>query len=275
VRWVCRASAVNSMPAGSCPAARRSVISTVSMGISLVLAGIARCASTTAGSCSLGWVQAASRCGAGRSPSRAPRTVLPSTATGVRPAPGGGGGSWAAVQAATTASRASRSTVLAIRRMVASLGAVTCPVSGSGTAPRASSSARPAPAAHCAAPTKDSNPALAMLITSTPSTHPVGCRRAPPGRGSGTARTAVSRPPAPPAGAPPGADVVAEDEHTGTAPADDDWLRHRDHQQSRARPRVPPETRRVYNKPVTSVTPAPILDVTGPWGRGAQRGRRR
>jgi len=84
--------------------------------------------------------------------------------------------------------------------------------------------ARPAAAAHCAAAPKDSNPALAMLITSTPSTNTVGCRRAPPGRGSGTARNAVSRSPGPPEGATAGPDAVGEDDDTGTAPADDDWL---------------------------------------------------
>lgn len=84
--------------------------------------------------------------------------------------------------------------------------------------------ARPAAAAHCAAAPKDSNPAPVKLITSTPSTNAVGCRRAPPRRGSGTLRSAASRSPAPPEGPTPGRDTAEEDDDTGTAPADDDWL---------------------------------------------------
>ena len=106
------------------------------------LARVCRCARTTGFWC----VAADNRCGARPLPSRAPRTVSPSIATASR-SPLGEPGWWATVQVATAASKSTASTLVASRRIVASLGAITAPLSRSGAAPNDSSSWGPAGAA--------------------------------------------------------------------------------------------------------------------------------
>src|SRR5659263_658350 len=258
--WVCSASRVNTMRDGSCPAVRRSSRSVVTMGISLVLPGISRWARTTG----VWWVAADSRCGAARSPTRAPRTALPSIAT-ARRGPSFSALTSLAVQAASTASNASLSIRVAIRRSVASLGATTAPVSGSGAAPSVSSRRAEAAAAHCAEAAKDPSPAQVNDITSTPSTYAIGWRRPPSRRGSGTERSARSRSPACSADTSLERVGVREDGYTGAAPADDAWLRHRHHRWSRVRPPEYHQTRSACNSPVTPDMPPHIADVTGPW----------
>ena len=165
-----------------------------------------------------------SRCGAGWSGVRAPRTVLPSTATATRSPPVLASPVPVAVQVATAASKAAVSRRVAILRIVASLGAATSPVSGSGSAPNASSSPGGAAAAHWAAPVQDSKPEQANETTSTPRTNPSGCRRPPPGRGSGTVFSTCSRFPADSVDTTRGRAAMGEDGDTGAAPTDDDWL---------------------------------------------------
>lgn len=113
---------------------------------------------------------------------------------------------------------------VAIRRIVASLGGRTAPVNGSGAAPSNNSRSRSAPAAHCAAPASDANPAQANEATNTPSTNSTGCRCGPLRRGSGTARNAATRSPATCAEGFTRGRAVDEDGLTDAAPADDDWL---------------------------------------------------
>jgi hypothetical protein len=169
------------------------------------------------------WSRHASRCGAGRSPVLAPRTVLPSTAsTGRRP-----GARRAATMAVThepmARSRAAGSTAVRTRQIV----------TRSGTAPgRPSPARRPGPAstAHSAIAANDRAPAR-VAHTATASTGTRSYRTPRGSRGSGTCASASSSPGGTPpaaiksrrerASSWPAARTIGEDGTAGTAPGDD------------------------------------------------------
>ena len=79
-----------------------------------------------------------------------------------------------------------------MRRIVASAGVATAPLSGCGRAPNRSSTERGQDAASWAAPAREAKPGVASASTITARTYPAGCTRPPPGRGSATAPNIVS-----------------------------------------------------------------------------------
>ena len=182
--------------------------------------GIWPCASTTAGSRSLGWVQAANRCGAARSSSRAPPTVLPSTATAVRPAPGR--------QLGGSPGRCDRLQHLGVHdagdRTDGGLARRGGPPRSAGPGPPSGPALYPGRRPRHATRLRDGLEPRAGEAHHQPAQHKRGrVPAAPPRRGSGTVRNAASRSSAPPESPAPGGDPAEEDDDTGTAPSDDDW----------------------------------------------------
>ena len=203
----------------------------VNIGISLVLPSTATWAITTL----VRWSRQAIRCGAVPSRGRAPRTVLPSTASTIRRPGRRRAASCDLTHAPTAASKAAGSTAVSTRQMVAR----------SGTAPGRPSRARSrggASAAHSAIAAYDRAPA--SIAHTTMARTGARAYRIPLGsRGSGTCARASSRPsgaaaatarsPRPSGASWPAASTVGEDDMAGTAPSEDHevWKPH-DHREA-------------------------------------------